>query len=58
MSRRHYIDSYVSLAITNVPTRVMGGGEEQQATCLVVKQAVESPQVLASIYYYICVPLL
>ena len=29
-----------------------GGGGGQQASCLVAKQAVEFPQVLASTYYY------
>ena len=31
-----------------------GGGGEQQASCLVAKQAVEFPQVLASNNYYAC----
>ena len=33
------------------PAVMEEGGDEQQASCLVAKQAVKFPQVLASYYY-------
>ena len=39
---------WVQLAVTEEGRRRGGRGEEQQASCLVAKQAVEFPQVLAS----------